>query len=61
MDSCGHSDVRKSSKTMVILGGGSSHCCFSLLPEFGGQEGNLGGKFLARVSQWREALQGLPR
>ena len=53
--------MSKSSKIMVILGGGSSCCCFSLLTVIGGQERNLGGKYLARVSQWMEALQGLPR
>ena len=51
MGFCGHSDVSKSSKIMVILGGGNSCSCFSLLTVIGGQERNLGGKYLARVSQ----------
>ena len=61
MDSCGHSDVSKSSKTMVILGGGSSRCCFSLLPGIGGQERIWGASVLARVSQWRGHYKGFPR
>ena len=70
MGSCGHSNVSKSSKTMVILGGGSSRCCFSLLPAIGGQERNLWGKRLGssftvdggitRASQVALVVKNLP-